>query len=406
MSASSQEDMLALQLAQLMRPALRLCAAHVTAGRLNHGNRYLNHIWCLAGVADGPLQRLAKIMANALMRHILFGAGINSAQLLPFLKVAYSAINRAILDAMENEQFVHVIDLSGPAAHPWQWLKLIQAFHSRRKGPPHLCITVVHDDESFLAGMSTLLRKKAESLAMAFSFHPVHGRLETLALGDLHATLGIRSGYARAFSCAMELHRLLAVDDAVAQPPPQLVASSCPPPAGTSTSSLHHPCPTTPLSPLAPTATPSPQRAPPPPPLASFLVEQALLAEEVRDVLVRDGAARRERRCQWAARMEGAGFGAVPLSYVAVREAEAALRECGLRGYENRVDGDGRLLLCRSGRPLYSVSAWRPWPAGEGSRSLFRLHRRQQMVELGQRQMASTWTWPQQRTPPNHNFTA
>ena len=72
----------------------------------------------------------------------------------------------------------------------------------------------------------------------------------------------------------------------------------------------------------------------------------------MKDVLARDGSERRERHerlHQWAACMAGARFAGVPLSYVAKMEADAALRKCGLRGYETRGVEGGCLLLCRHG---------------------------------------------------------
>ena len=53
-------------------------------------------------------------------------------------------------------------------------------------------------------------------------------------------------------------------------------------------------------------------------------------------MLARDGSERHERLHQWAACMAGARFAGVPLSYVAKMEVDAALRRCGLRGYETR----------------------------------------------------------------------
>lgn len=334
----------------------------------------------------------------------------------------------------------------------------MRAFHGRPGGAPQLRITMVHDDEAFLAHTAALLRREAEALDMAFSFHPVLGRLETLDLGDLHHALAMRSGDARAFSCALQMHRLLAVDDTdtqqqqVAQLAAAASSCSCYPPGDvacyycpteTVKTSLPDPSPTTPFAAQASSSSPHPQWTAVPrsallPPLAGFLsaaraaspkvvcvmeqdagdnvaaglaarfeealqhyaavfealddaaavaageeraaVERVLLWEEVRDVLARDGPERRERHerlHQWAARMAGAGFAGVPLSYVAKMEADAALRRCGLRGYET-VGAGGCLLLCRRGRPLYSVSAWRPWPSrgsasasssGSGSRS-------------------------------------
>ncbi|PUZ43656.1 hypothetical protein GQ55_8G025300 [Panicum hallii var. hallii] len=91
-------------------------------------------------------------------------------------------------------------------------------------------------------------------------------------------------------------------------------------------------------------------------------VERAVLGEEIRDVLLREGARRRERHDrlhQWALRMEFAGFRSVPLSYAALRQGVDTLRRCGVGGCESREHG-GCLLLCWRSWPLYSVSAWRP----------------------------------------------
>ena len=72
-------------------------------------------------------------------------------------------------------------------------------------------------------------------------------------------------------------------------------------------------------------------------------MERAVLGEEVRDVLLREGARRRERHDrlqQWARRMEAAGFRGVPLSYAALRQGVDALGRCGVGGMrEQRARG-------------------------------------------------------------------
>nr|CBX25283.1 hypothetical_protein [Oryza brachyantha] len=98
------------------------------------------------------------------------------------------------------------------------------------------------------------------------------------------------------------------------------------------------------------------------PPEERAQVERVVVGEEIRGVLLREGAHRRERHDRlrhWAARMEMAGFTGVPLSYDAIRRGNDMLRRCGLRPGENK-ECSGCLLLCLSSRPLYSVSAWRP----------------------------------------------
>jgi hypothetical protein len=112
--------------------ALRECVAHVAAGRFDGGaNRCFARVSALASLGDGPPQRLARIMADGLVRRLIgsfTGRGISGAlidscgdyfdrqsvraarcaffKLLPALRVAFVAINRAILDAMENEKVI------------------------------------------------------------------------------------------------------------------------------------------------------------------------------------------------------------------------------------------------------------------------------------------------------------
>ncbi|CAN6380499.1 unnamed protein product [Urochloa humidicola] len=94
--------------------------------------------------------------------------------------------------------------------------------------------------------------------------------------------------------------------------------------------------------------------------------ERAVVGEEIRDVLLREDAGRRERHerlQQWALRMEAAGFRSVPLSYDAMWQGNDALGRCGVGGFESRGHA-GCLLLCWRSCPLYSVSAWRPDSGG------------------------------------------
>ncbi|CAN6330479.1 unnamed protein product [Urochloa humidicola] len=93
-------------------------------------------------------------------------------------------------------------------------------------------------------------------------------------------------------------------------------------------------------------------------------VERAVVGEEIRGVLLREGVRRRERHDrlqQWALRMEVAGFRNVAVSYDAMRQGNDVLMgmRCGVGGCESR-EHDGCLLLCWRSCPLYSVSAWRP----------------------------------------------
>ncbi|TVU50813.1 hypothetical protein EJB05_02203, partial [Eragrostis curvula] len=497
-------------LAQL-GPTLCECAAHVEAGSMEKATRCLARanglLAAAAGGGSSPQRRLAAPMVDCLARCILRpipaiadalidpsewvdrrcvrAARRGLFELSPFPKAAYAVSNRAIIEATENEKYhvcftvtnhheqnVHVIDFAGPAAHPLQWIELMHDFHRRPEGPPHLRLTVVHDDKESLSKTSKLLADEAEELGMAFQFHYVVGQIETLDFSDLHGTLHLKPGEARAIICTQQLHRLLATADdastnsygsarrfneqvasvARLRKMASLSSSSSRPSSGDvaccedddDEEAFHSP--DTPMSFVSPPAsTPPPSHQTPPPALASFLsaaraqasprvlvvteqdashngvsfrkrfaealhyyaaaygcldaaaaaaalrrrrrpasaaaaaelvvalrqqaeVERAVLGEEVRDVLLREGARRRERHDRlprWAARMERAGFRGVPLSYAAIRSGDDALRRRGVRGCENREHA-GCVLMCWGSCPLFSVSAWRPNNNGGG----------------------------------------
>ncbi|KAF0897194.1 hypothetical protein E2562_034239 [Oryza meyeriana var. granulata] len=233
------------------------CAAEVAAGSFDRANLCLEHITQLASL-DAPhaLQRLAAVFADALARKLLnlvpglsraLLSSANSADahlvpaarrhmfdVLPFLKLAYLTTNHAILEAMEGERFVHVVDFSGPAANPVQWIALFHAFRGRREGPPHLRITAVHDSKDFLGNMAAVLSKEAEAFDIAFQFNAVEAKLDEMDFDALRHDLGVRSGEALAVSVVLQLHRLLAADDgrrhaaAGCLTPLQIIARSSP----------------------------------------------------------------------------------------------------------------------------------------------------------------------------------
>ena len=96
--------------------------------------------------------------------------------------------------------------------------------------------------------------------------------------------------------------------------------------------------------------------------------ERLVLGEEIRGVVAREGAERKERHerlAQWACRMEAAGMERVGLSYAGMMEARKLLQSCGWGGgdYAYQVVHDARgeaFFFCWHRKPLYSVSAWRP----------------------------------------------
>ncbi|KAI4996993.1 hypothetical protein ZWY2020_052335 [Hordeum vulgare] len=420
-------------LAQL-GPALYKCMAHVIEGSFDKTDRSLRKIRKLASLVDGPLQRMSMIIADSLARRLLcpiqgFAAALidpsryleqsclraareNFASISPYLSTGFVTINRAMLEQVQDQKVVRIVDLSCSTSHPWQWLKILHDFHGRPGGPPELRLTVVHEDIEFLDNMQALLCKQAANLKLFFHFDKVIGKLETLDFSNLREILKINFGEAVVISCALQMHRLLAVDDSVTRDGiaqlqqmanmARLKQMACP--ARSPASTLNYP------------QTPSPQRQIPRL-LVSFLsairalepkiivmmeqdadhntplfhdrftetvhyyaalfdslnavgaanpqrarVERVLLGEEIKNILVCEGVQRHERHeklSQWEMHMQRCQVDHVPLSFEAIREGKERLMSYGLR--QCKCDeGNADLLLCWGATRLYSISAWRP----------------------------------------------
>jgi hypothetical protein len=463
------------------------CAAEVAAGAFDRANHCLEQITQLASL-DAPhtLQRVAAVFADALARkllnlvpglsrallstensgetHLIPAARRHMFDMLPFMKLAYLTTNHAILEAMEGEKFVHVVDLSGPAANPVQWIALFHAFRGRRGGPPHLRVTAVHDGKEFLANMAGVLAREAEAFDIPFQFSAVEARLDDLDPDALRQLLHVRSGEALAVSVVAQLHRLLAADDAASRrhvpgssclTPVQIMARSSPSSSfgellerELNTRLQLSPDSPSVISSLSPQSSPVAQQRPASAAAAklgrflqavralspkimvvaepeanhnaaSFMerfeealnyyaslfdclerasassaaaasqhrqqqhhaaaaeeerarVERLVLGEEVRGVVSREGAERKERHerlAQWRRRMESAGMERVGMSYGGMMEARKLLRSLGWGGsYEVVHDARGEaFFLCWHRKPLYSVSAWRPAACRHGA---------------------------------------
>lgn len=120
-----QDQGIADHLAQL-GPVLYACATHVIEGSFEKTDIDLSQIKRLTSIADGPLQRLSLIIADSLARRllcpiqgfagalihpsdyfeqsILQTARFNFTNLSPYISTGFATINRAILEAMEDEQ--------------------------------------------------------------------------------------------------------------------------------------------------------------------------------------------------------------------------------------------------------------------------------------------------------------
>ena len=134
----------------------------------------------------------------------------NFAEMCPFLRLAGTTVNYAIIDAARPERNVvlHVVDLnSGNAA---QWLMLLRLFAKHPRAGTHnqiLGLTIVNEEDEFLSVTGALLAKVAESLHIGFQFHPVKLHINQLLSIE---PLDVRSGEALFVVSTLQLHRLLA----------------------------------------------------------------------------------------------------------------------------------------------------------------------------------------------------
>jgi hypothetical protein len=107
-------------------PVLYACAAHVTEGSFEKTDIDLSQIKRLTSIADGPLQRLSLIIADSLARRLLCPiqgfagalihpsdyfeqsvlqtARFNHTNISPYISTGFATIDRAILEATEDEQ--------------------------------------------------------------------------------------------------------------------------------------------------------------------------------------------------------------------------------------------------------------------------------------------------------------
>uniref|UniRef100_A0A7N0ZUS1 Scarecrow-like protein 3 n=1 Tax=Kalanchoe fedtschenkoi TaxID=63787 RepID=A0A7N0ZUS1_KALFE len=400
---------------------LLTCANHVANGSLESANVALDQISQIASPDGDTMQRIASYFTDALANRILKSwpglyRALNSARMLmaheeilvqklflelfPFLKIVYTVANQAIMEAMEGEKMIHVIDLC--SAEPAQWVALLQALSVRPEGPPHLRITGIHQQKAVLDQMAQRLNAEAERLDIPFQFNPVVSNLECLDFDRLR----VKTGEALAISSILQLHKLLSWDDETVRlrlpdKPPNynhgtfgelLEKDAGISPDSTSSSPLSSKMDSflMELRNLLPKVMvvaeqdsnhngsslmerltealyyyaalfdcleSTVSRAS----LERLKIEKILFGEEIKNIIACEGRDRKERHeklCKWVRRLGAAGFGAVPLSCLAMLLARRLLQGYGCDGYRIK-DENGSIVLCWQDRALFSVSAWR-----------------------------------------------
>ncbi|GLJ53827.1 hypothetical protein SUGI_1148960 [Cryptomeria japonica] len=207
---------------------LLACANCVSAGHMENTNLCLEQLSLLASPTGDPMQRVATYFMEALAARITKAwPGLHKAlncthlpppvdrfsvrqmlfNLCPFLKVSYAAVNHSIMEAMEGEDFVHIIDLND--CEPIQWAWLMHSLAARNGGPPNLRITAVSEHRQALDRTARVLAEEADKLNIPFQFHPVHSTLDHLEAEELK----VKIGEAVAISSVLQLHTLLAEEE-------------------------------------------------------------------------------------------------------------------------------------------------------------------------------------------------
>ncbi|XP_057453228.1 GRAS family protein TF80-like [Lotus japonicus] len=94
-------------------------------------------------------------------------------ELYPFLKIAYKTTNQAIIEAMGQEKFINILDLS--ACDATQWIYLMKSLKEHLPDPPDVKIkvTCIHEKYEVLEQMGLHLRLEAERLNFDFKFNAV-----------------------------------------------------------------------------------------------------------------------------------------------------------------------------------------------------------------------------------------
>ncbi|XP_044970784.1 scarecrow-like protein 3 [Hordeum vulgare subsp. vulgare] len=392
---------------------LNACADALDKGEKELVNKGLQMICSLASDDGEPLHRLASLFADAMaLRMVQPWQGVcralglqkttpapetaaarrQFAVMCPFLRIAGTAANYAIIKATQtkNNAVLHVVDLGG--ANPDQWLLLLRLFATTRpRAGAHdqiLRLTIVNEEDEFLSGTAALLASEAARLHVGFQFHPVKLNINQLLSIE---PLGVRTGEALVIVSTLQLHRLLADEFAEVAANPHdrkgkkqvhatmtradallrdLAGLSPKLMVVTEQEADHNGAEFTgryrkalkyygalldALQESVPARGSAVERAG---------VERCLLLEEIRDIVACEGAQRRERHepmLKWAARMDAAGFVPAVMSpdIVAQTGILAHILAGGSTAYRVSREEDGCLFIYRNDDPMFSVSTWR-----------------------------------------------
>lgn len=211
-----------------LKEALVACAKAIEDNDIPRAEWLMSELRKMVSVCGEPIQRLGAYMLEGLVARLASsGSNIYKAlrckeptstelfsymyllyEVCPFFKFGYLSANGAIVDAMKDENRIHIIDFQ--IAQGTQWITLIHALSARPGGPPQICITGIDDSTSAYARgggleiVGTRLSTLAESCKVPFEFRPVAASCADVKIEHLN----VQSGEALAVNFPLILHHM------------------------------------------------------------------------------------------------------------------------------------------------------------------------------------------------------
>ncbi|OAY65683.1 Scarecrow-like protein 1 [Ananas comosus] len=207
------------------------CAAAIAENRIEEAEIIITELRQSVSIQGEPHQRLAAYLVEALAARIASsGRGIYKAlkckepqgndrlaamqvlfEVCPCFKFGFMAANHAILEAIKDEDRLHIIDFDiNQASQYITLIQMMQSLMAQRKKPFRMRITGVDDSESVRRAIGGLgivgkrLEKLAEDCGVLFEFRAVAAKI-----GDVTPEmLECRRGEAVVVNFAFQLHHM------------------------------------------------------------------------------------------------------------------------------------------------------------------------------------------------------
>ncbi|MCO5552145.1 hypothetical protein L7F22_005655 [Adiantum nelumboides] len=286
-------------------------------------------------------------------------------QVTPFIRFTHLTANQAILEAFQEWDSVHIVDMD--IMQGVQWPPLMQALAGRTGGAPRIRISGAGSNMSLLEQIGNLLTTFAASLGLPmFEFHPLHADEHAIVEILSPFSLDLRAGDALAINMSIPQPRLSSQDQGsfvnmVRSLDPTIVTLAdkevnCT--QGSMRETFRH----------YRALFDSLEATLPPSSLERSNVERVWLRGEIMSLFSVFGAAPGDGsrvlmdfQClNWKERMRNEGFYSVAHSPFAVSQARLLLRlHYPSQGYQLKEEDGDSLLLGWQGTPLFGVSAWR-----------------------------------------------